>query len=185
MKQVQKYSKGIIVAGVVRASLISHRRVPCLHVPAGDTCEYFWRPFWLRQLARGSGTRTCQGPLSRGSCPDQDWWSWWVNLLDPLFLGWHNSAIVCTVSQSWPVGLGCSSLRVPSEGIFYQLPCILCLVSPSHTGASWDRFPIKNICIHIFVQDLLLTEFNLIHNPSSGSWNFNITVRMGDLLKFH
>lgn len=57
--------------------------------------------------------------------------------------------------------------------------------SPSHTGASRDHFPIKNIGIHLFVQDLLTKEFNLLYSRSSGSWNFNIRIRIGALLKFH
>lgn len=80
--------------------------------------------------------------------------------------------------------LGSKVLRVPSKNMLYRVRSLPCLISSSHTGASWDHVPVTNIRIHPLLQDLLLKEFHLFYNPSSGSWDFNIKIII-DLLTFH
>ena len=80
--------------------------------------------------------------------------------------------------------LGSEVLQVPTENMLYG--CLLsCASSPAPpaalTGDPWDHSQNKKTDIHTFVQDLLLQEFNFICNSSSGSWNFDIRIRIGSL----
>lgn len=98
-----------------------------------------------------------------------NWQHWWLNILVALFLGWDNTE---TVSQNHPVGLGHKVLQGSQP---FAAPSLLCFISLSPTNATWAHpcYP-PNRSTFTFVQDL--KELNLIYNPSSERWNFDIGI---------
>lgn len=168
------------VAGAFGVSFISQHHTPFLYIPAGSAWDSFQRLFWPRSRAQQRSSERARGSYGRGAALINDGQHWWLNILVALFLGWDNTE---TVSQNRPGGLGHKVLQGPQP---YAAPSLLCFISLSLTNATWAHscYP-PNRSTSTFVQDLLLKELNLVYNPSSESWKFDIGIGNGNLVKYH